>query len=496
VINFGATFMAFLSLLFGDHSAWNNGAAVGALWQQAVTQTSASPAPVVVASSAPSSAPITVAIVPTTAPAPAASDNDSPGMEPASGDGDGPTAAPVQVPPSATAEPTIAPVPSSAPQLANNPGNPVAAPSGAPAQVAAPVQTPGTGTTTCASLQQAVITSFGRHVCDTSEMFPANTPFHQTLAALKAAGATVLPQAVVDNWWARGRQYEKPYNATPVYIGTAADATSTVSCSGYGFACDATGLQLHLPAGFATQLGNTDHHLAVIDLELSKEIDLFLCQAGSANCVNGGNYPLSGPKATGLVIDTADPNSSGDAGGYAFGLFQITAPDIANASATGQSIPHALGMLVPCVGNAPVYPSIHTADALCPGWPNTPALSYGDVLALNSGYQIPAAASAPCKDILLTDKTMGSYVIDVSPGYGSDQHAENPIVYGSGPNPWDSIAQQMDAAGEGSGTGPGFGFSCEQKWTTASDWYALELNQGGDAALPPVALPRNDRRPA
>jgi hypothetical protein len=322
----------------------------------------------------------------------------------------------------------------------------------------------------------------------TSQAFPGNTPFHHTVAELKAAGATILPHAVAENWWARGRQNEKPYNATPVYVGLTGQATHRVSCSGYGFACDATGLQLHLPAGFTTQLGNTDHHIAVIDLELGKEIDLFLCQPGSADCVNGGAYPLSGTKATGLVIDTADPNSSGNAGGYAFGIFQLTATDINNAIATGQPIPHALGTLVDCVGNAPVWPSRHNADALCHGWPNVPNVVYGDVLALKPEYQVPPAASAPCKAILLTLKTMGSYVADVSPGYGSDLHAENPIVYGSGPNPWDDLARQMVAAGEGSGSGTSFGFSCESKWTTANDWDVLQLNQAGDGALPPLSV--------
>ena len=394
----------------------------------------------------------------------------------------GPQAAPAadaQAYTQSTAEPTIAPVPTSEPQ---------ASVSAAPVPASTPIA--AAALTSCESLKQVMVTSFGRQVCSYSEMFRGNTPFHHTLAELIAAGATVLPQQIVTNWWAGGRIAEKPYGGTPLYVGMPGQPTHTVTCNGYGFACDATGMALPLPPGAQIQSragGNMDSHLTVLVPATGVEVDLFGCQPSNITaCVNGGAFPFSG---SGMVVDQpiSDEYSTGNAGGYALGLAVIAGGEWRAAAQSDTYIPHALMMAVSCTGNSPVWPSTHGADAFCPKYHlPMPNVEYGEVLGLRPDYAIPAGASPFCRSLLRTYQTMGVYVDDSSGGWGSAIATENPSVY-SASNPWTAIEQTMDAAGESSGSGASFGFNSCFEYTTAADWRAYRL-KAGDAALPPLSV--------
>jgi hypothetical protein len=318
---------------------------------------------------------------------------------------------------------------------------------------------------------------------NTSALFTGKkTPFHDTIASLIAAGGTVMPQSYASNWFSYGIGQERPYNDTPVYVGLSGQQTHAVSCSG----CDASGLSMRLPATAQIQPnnnGNQDKHISSVDTVLAGEIDLFDCSSISSNatCANGGFLPFSG---SGMVIDGPSKYSTGNAGGYARGIFQLTAGDILTAMQNHTFIPHALGMGVSCVGNSPYWPSTHGADnqtnALCEG-----AVVYGNWLFLNSGYVVPSGASAECAVILKTYQIMGAAVYDVSGRpWGSAVATENPITFASGSNPWYSLIEpDMAAHGEGSNPGQSFGFQSCLNWTTASDWRVLKL-ASGDNALP------------
>jgi hypothetical protein len=469
-------FSLFVTLLMtaitsgGSSAAWDL-SKIEALWSQAGAQlvaAAASPSP----SSSPTSSPYTLATP---------EGNNEPIAIPSSTPS--PTLAFPSPPPVADSTPVVYPTPWALPSFS---------PDSLPSMVAAAPVSGSYPTPYVLPSAAAASIASGNYVqtITLSQFFTGNTPFHHTVASLLAGGATVRPQSVVDKWWNSGpRQPERPNGATPIYMGFNGQRTITMaSCNLWG-ACNATGASFHLPAGAQIQStagGNQDQHIAVVDTVSGEYIGGFGCQisGGTMNCANGAKDPLSG---SGMSIDTGSPTSTDNAGGYALALFIGTYADIKNSIQSGQPIPHAFGVTVPCVDDTPAWPSVHHADnstnALCPG-----SVSYGDGLALNASYVVPSGASAPCRALLISYQAMGLYVDDVDGGYGTVEQVENPIVYTSGPNPWyTDVEPQMAAHGEGSNPGPGFGFSCISKWTTASDWFAFQLAHGeGDTGAPPA----------
>jgi hypothetical protein len=203
---------------------------------------------------------------------------------------------------------------------------------------------------------------------------------------------------------------------------------------------------------------------------------------------------------SGLSVDGTDPYSNGDAAGYAFAVFELTAQDLLGAAA-GTPISHALGIGTKCVdpssGNSNIYPSYsRNSDSHCGdvGVPE-PNISYGQMVHLKSSYTIPTDASVYCKAILVTLQQYGAYLTDVGPTGGSAVQFEDPSVYTvqySGvPNPWyNTIEPAMVSAGEGANAGSGFTTSsCLNYPNTASDWEVVQLNQGGTSSLPPIGTP-------
>jgi hypothetical protein len=308
-----------------------------------------------------------------------------------------------------------------------------------------------------------------------SSAFTGNTPFHHTVAQLMAAGATIVSNAsnnMAANYLSQGIEQSQPLrlhgggSVGPLYIAQKTDPAYVFSCPAYG-SCNATGRIVHFPAG-AHAHTDSDHHLSTVDFGSGEEVDGWggyspngtsTCDGGlnptaacpypcnltpgsngnpgSANCAWGGVYKLNGNGLSTVY------GHSGNAGGYAFGLMNITAGEILQGH-----IDHALGIAQSCLDPNTVYPSDHPGtDAKCSGNAppyfntfNEPQPAYGNLIHLRSSVDVATlAGSASCRIILTALKTYGAYTADNNGKYGITLNLEDAAgQYGGNvpANPW------------------------------------------------------------
>ncbi len=315
-----------------------------------------------------------------------------------------------------------------------------------------------------------------------SSAFTGNSPFHHTVAQLMAAGATIRSSNVANNYWAQGIGQFQPGSQTggvgPLYTAHAGDPSYAFSCPAYG-TCNANGVVVHLPAGAYAETGG-DHHLSSFDpVYLKGEVDgwggdghpgqgcnLAGGGPGRETCSWGGFFPFSG---NGLATDS----SSANAGGYAFGIMDITAQELLQGH-----IDHAIGIEQSCLDNYGVYPAIvgRTTDSNCPSYLE-PNVRYGDLIHLKSAVNVDALGYSPyCRVIAQALQTYGAYTSDSNGGWGIALTVEYMDQY-SGANPWyQTIFPSMVAGGDGSGSGSNFQFpSCLQR-IHADDIEVIEIS--------------------
>ncbi len=330
-----------------------------------------------------------------------------------------------------------------------------------------------------------------------SNYFTGHTPFHQTAASLMAAGATVDSPAIAANYWSQGLNDNQPFNQSAgngaLYYVHSGDPAYLFECPEYN-GCPAAGMIVHYPAGAVPSEGS-DHHLVSFDpTYLGGEVDgwggygctgnllnvvptgscLHPCNLSSglpgiANCSYGGFSSFSG---SGL-------GNGGDAAGYAYGLFEVTAQELLN----GQ-INHALGIVQSCLDNNGVFPAGRvTSDNPCAGTGVAePNASYGEMIHLKSSVNVASLGySTYCQTIVQALQTYGAYTVDNDNGYGIGleiENVNNPLYAQN--NPWtNTIFPSIVAGGDGSGSGSSFSFqSCLQR-IPASDIEVVDIVNDG-----------------
>jgi hypothetical protein len=327
-----------------------------------------------------------------------------------------------------------------------------------------------------------------------SKAFTGNTPFHHTVAELMSAGAKVVSDSsnnMAANYLSQGISGGQPLrlvgggNVGPLYIAHEGDPAYIFSCPAYG-KCNAHGKTVRYPPG-AHAHTDSDHHLSTIDFASGIEVDgwggytpdgvrgscdgnltptsacPYPCNLvpgsngnpGTANCSWGGSFKLNGDGLASVY------GNAGNAGGYAFGIMNITAGEILEGH-----IDHALGIAQSCLDANTVYPSDHPGtDARCSGNTapyynnfNEPQPSYGNLIHLKSSVDVTTlAASGSCQTILRALQKYGAYTADNNGKYGillniedaTDQYGGNVAA-----NPWfTTILPDMVAYGDASATG-------------------------------------------
>jgi hypothetical protein len=281
-----------------------------------------------------------------------------------------------------------------------------------------------------------------------SQVFSSSSPFHTTVAALKANGAVVLPQSAMASLWSQGISNQDLSITSwmyPVYVSLSTDPIKTFTCGNQGGGCDANNVQIHIPAG-AVPEPQADAHIAVLDTTQNLEVDGWACTVSptTVDCQWGGEHPFGG---TGLE----DVGSTSVKAGYAAGLFEITAQELLN----GQ-IDHALGLDTNCLNNPTVYPADQHANGTDESCGVTGPPSYGDMIHLLwTPSQIAASSySAECKTVLTALSTYGAYTYDTG-NYGLALLAQHQLSYTAigQVSPWQTtILPDLKAAGDASGT--------------------------------------------
>jgi hypothetical protein len=299
-----------------------------------------------------------------------------------------------------------------------------------------------------------------------SSYFTGATPFHQTVAALLLSGATVQSATVASNFLAQGFVANQPYNPDsgggPIYVAQSGDPGYLFLCPEYG-GCPVSGMTAHYPAGATPAIGS-DHHLTSFDpVYTGGEIDgwggygcsgnlnpvvptgacahpcnLTPGNPGIANCSYGGFASFSG---NGL-------GNGGNAAGYSYGLFQVSAQDLLQGH-----IDHALGMVAGCLDNGGVFPAARGTDHACPS-NLEPNAVYGDLIHLKFSVVVAAYGYSPyCAIVVQALQTYGAYTTDTDGGYGDGIEFENPNnpIYAQN-NPWPGIYASMAAGGDSTGT--------------------------------------------
>jgi hypothetical protein len=274
----------------------------------------------------------------------------------------------------------------------------------------------------------------------------SNTPFHRTVAQLKAVGAATLPQSAMNSLWSEGVSQQDLSSTsyyTPVYVSSASDPLMTFTCTGYG-ACNANGSRVHVPKGAQIE-PHSDGHIAIIDTANSISYDGWACSfgTGSLNCVWGGLWHFGG---NGLTTTGSEANHAG----YAAGLFIISPQELANGH-----IDHALGMNTWCLNNPTVYPSDLAASGTDQGCGGSGAPAYGDLVHLLwTPAQIASSAySTECKTILTALATYGAYTKDTgSDGLSLSIQGARAYTSLGLPDPLDTtILPHLRAAGDATG---------------------------------------------
>jgi hypothetical protein len=302
-----------------------------------------------------------------------------------------------------------------------------------------------------------------------SQVFSAASPFHIAVSTHKTNGATVLPASAMSALWQQGvaNQDLSPGSwMFPEYVSLSSDPVKTFTCTKWG-ACSANGLSIHVPAG-AWPESQSDGHIGIIDTVLNVEVDGWQCAVASTTvaCSWGAKYPLGG---SGLE----NTGSNAVHGGFAAGLFEITAQELQNGK-----IDHALGMLTHCLNNPTVYPAdqnTNGTDASC-GADGPP--SYGDLVHLLwTPEQIAASSySAECKTVLAALAIYGAYTFDTGNG-GLALLTQHPYSYTAigKTDPWKTrILPELVASGDASGTSWN---SCLNR-LSASDFELLQIPAG------------------
>lgn len=303
-----------------------------------------------------------------------------------------------------------------------------------------------------------------------SQVFSGASAFHTTVAALKANGATALPQSAMTSLWSQSVASQDLSIASymfPVYVASATDPVKTFTCANQFAACDANNLQIHIPSG-AVPEPQADAHIAVLDTTQNLEVDGWACtvSASTVACQWGGKHAFGG---TGLE----DVGSTSVKAGYAAGLFAITAQELLNGH-----IDHALGVNTNCLNNPTVYPADQNASGTDQSCGVSGPPSYGDMIHLlwtpaqiaSSGY------SAECKTVLTALATYGAYTYDTGNGGLAllTQHQLSYTAVGQ-PSPWTSkIIPDLQASGDAAGT---YWHSCLNR-LSASDFELLQIKAG------------------
>jgi hypothetical protein len=303
-----------------------------------------------------------------------------------------------------------------------------------------------------------------------SQIFSTASPFHTTVATLKASGAIILPQAAMTSLWSQGIQNQDLSPTSwmyPVYVSQSSDPVKTFTCGNAGSACDANEIQIHIPTG-AVPEPQADAHIAVIDTTLNLEVDGWACTVSSSTvaCQWGGEHPFGG---TGLE----DVGSTSVKAGYAAGLFEITAQELLNAQ-----INHALGVVANCLNNPTVYPADQHANGTDESCGGTGPPSYGDMIHLLwTPAQISASSySAECKTVLTALSTYGAYTFDTGNGGLAllTQHQLSYTAIGQ-VSPWaTTIIPDLITAGDAKGTS---WQSCFNH-LSASDFELIQIQPG------------------
>jgi hypothetical protein len=311
-----------------------------------------------------------------------------------------------------------------------------------------------------------------------SQFFTGNSPFKHTAAELLAAGATVRPSIVAQNYWGQplnsvhsdgGAQLGGPY-----VVSAAGSPTYTFQCPAYG-GCNANGKPVSYPSG-ASPTSDGDHHLEVLDLVHAQEVDGWgglgggcAIGGGSVNCSSGGVFPFSG--------DCLAHGGSANAFGAAFGCYLVAPREIAQGH-----IDHALGILQACEDGASVYPAQpRKPDVACQ---QTPNIAYGDLIHLKDSVNVASLGyGRTCTIVAQALQKYGGYTIDSSGGrtvlFDAPSGNSAQVWYGF-------ILPEMVASGDATMNGKAFSFpGCLQR-ISASQIEVIRLNQGGDSALPPL----------
>jgi len=303
-----------------------------------------------------------------------------------------------------------------------------------------------------------------------SQIFSSASPFHTTVAALKASGATTLPQAAMTALWSQSvsnQDLSADSYMYPVYVSLATDPVKTFTCAPSGYGCDANNLRIHIPSG-ALPEPQPDAHIAVIDTTQNLEVDGWACTVSTTTvaCQWGGSHSFGG---TGLE----NVGSTSVKAGYAAGLFEITAQELLNGH-----IDHALGLNTNCLNNPTVYPADQHANGTDESCGGSGPPSYGDMVHLLwTPAQIAASPySAECKTVLTALATYGAYTYDTG-NYGLallTQHQFSYTLVGK-TNPWAStIIPDLQAAGDASGS---YWHSCFNR-LSASDFELIQIPSG------------------
>jgi hypothetical protein len=303
-----------------------------------------------------------------------------------------------------------------------------------------------------------------------SQIFSSASPFHTTVAALKASGALTLPQSAMNSLWSQSVSNQDLSVTSwmyPVYVSSATDPVKTFTCAIPNAACDANNLQIHIPSG-AMPEPQADAHIAVIDTTQNLEVDGWACVVNTTTvaCQWGGKHAFGG---TGLE----DVGSTSVKAGYAAGLFEITAQELLN----GQ-IDHALGVVANCLNNPTVYPADQNAGGTDESCGGTGPPSYGDMIHLLwTPAQISASSySNECKTVLTALATYGAYTYDTG-NHGLSLLTQHQLSYTAigQSSPWaTTIIPDLVAAGDGDGTN---WHSCLNR-LSASDFELLQIPSG------------------
>ncbi len=305
------------------------------------------------------------------------------------------------------------------------------------------------------------------------------SPFHETVATLRGKGAQLQPPSVAASLWRQSVQSAVIGNyRLPIYLAAPDEPLYRFSCVTYG-RCGADGMRVHLPT-WARSSDDGDHHLMVVDPAAGGELDGWggdgrsdhVCapDAGRIPCSWGGFFPFHG---NGLDDNSGD---SANNGGYAFGLFVVTAQEL-----LAGRVDHALGLVTSCLDDPDIYPAdtLKHTDTSCSGKTGQGNPQYGQLVHLRASYDIADSVYSPeCKTLLTALQTYGAYTSDTNNGYGIVLATDDVTLYAD-PNPWfTKILPDMVRYGDADGAGTSFRFRSCLNRLNSSDIEVYDIAPG------------------